>query len=83
MQDYLSRRLEEQEFEECVEDLLNHFIVFLLGSQQVLKHLDEVGGCDVLANLVISANSGNQHHTLEDYVVFGVSIHEVVMKELD
>ena len=33
---------EEQELEEGVENLLHHFIVFLLGSEEVLQHLDKV-----------------------------------------
>lgn len=36
----LSRGLEEQELEEGVQNLLHHLVVFLLGSQQILEHLD-------------------------------------------
>jgi hypothetical protein len=40
MQDNISGRFEKQELEEGVKDLLDHFIVLLLCSKQVLKHLD-------------------------------------------
>jgi hypothetical protein len=36
----LSRRLEEQELEEGVQDLLHHLVVLLLGAQEILEHLD-------------------------------------------
>jgi hypothetical protein len=36
----LSRGLEEQELEEGVQNLLHHLVVLLLGSQQILEHLD-------------------------------------------
>ena len=42
MENNIARCLEEEELEECVEDLLNHFIVFLLCSKQILQHLDQV-----------------------------------------
>jgi hypothetical protein len=40
VKDDLTCGLEEQEFKECVENLLDHLIVFLLGAQQILQHLD-------------------------------------------
>jgi hypothetical protein len=43
--------------------LLDHFIVFLFGSKQILKHLDQVGGSYMLCNFIITADSGHQHHT--------------------
>ena len=39
MKDDLSGGLEEQEFEEGVQDLLDHLVVLLLGSKKVLEHL--------------------------------------------
>jgi hypothetical protein len=34
--------LEEQEFKESIQDLLHHLIVLLLGTKEVLKHLDQI-----------------------------------------
>jgi hypothetical protein len=42
MQDYLASRLEEEELKERVEYLLHHLIVFLLRSQQVLEHFNQI-----------------------------------------
>jgi hypothetical protein len=42
VQDDVSRWFEEQEFKESVQDLLHHLIVFLLSSQQVLQHFNEI-----------------------------------------
>jgi hypothetical protein len=41
VQNNITSRFEEQELEEGVQDLLDHFIVFLLGAE-VLQHLDQV-----------------------------------------
>lgn len=32
---------EEEELEESVQNLLDHFVILLFGSEKVLKHLDE------------------------------------------
>jgi hypothetical protein len=42
VQNNITSRFEEQELEEGVQDLLDHFIVFLLGAEEVLQHLDQV-----------------------------------------
>ena len=83
MQHDLTRRLEEEELEEGVQDLLDHLIVLLLGSQQILKHLDQVRGSYVLRDFIITADSSYQHHTFEDYIILSIAVHEVVMKELN
>lgn len=83
MQDNLSGRFEEKELEECVQDLLNHLIVFLLCSQKILEHLDQVRGCDMLCDLVISGDGCYQHDAFKHDIVFGITVHKVVMKELD
>ena len=31
----------EEELEESVEDLLDHFVIFLFGSEKILQHFDE------------------------------------------
>jgi hypothetical protein len=59
MQYDFSGRLEEEEFEESVQDLLYHLIVFLLGPKQVLKHLNQVRRGDVLGDLIVTANGGD------------------------
>jgi len=59
MQHNLSGWLEEEEFEESVQDLLHHLIVLLLGPKQVLKHLNQVRGGDVLCYLIVTANGGD------------------------
>ena len=58
MQHNFSGRLKEEEFEESVQDLLHHLIVLLLGTKQVLKHLYQVRGGDVLSDLIVTANCG-------------------------
>lgn len=62
MQHYLARGPEEKELEEGVEDLLNHFVIFLLRSKQVLQQLNQVTVCDQLGALVVAANGAHQHH---------------------
>ena len=52
---------EEQEFEESVQDLLNHLIILLLGSEKILEHVYEVRGGYHLSDIFSSANSRNQH----------------------
>ena len=37
---------EEQELEESVQDLLHHFVVFLFGTQQILKKFYQITVCD-------------------------------------
>ena len=59
MQHNFSGRLEEQEFEEGVQDLLHHLIVLLLGTKEVLKHLYQVRGRDMLSDLIVTANGGD------------------------
>ena len=59
MQHNFSGRLEEQEFEESVQDLLHHLIVLLLGTKEILKHLYQVRGGYVLRDLIITANCGD------------------------
>ena len=43
VQNHVASRSEEQELEEGVKDLLDHFVVLLLRAKQVLQELDEVG----------------------------------------
>ena len=82
MQDDFSGRLEEEEFEESVQDLLHHLIVLLLGTKEVLKHLYQVRGGDVLGDLIVTANGGDKHHAFQDYVVLGIAVDEVVVQIL-
>jgi hypothetical protein len=81
VQDDLACRLEEKEFEECVENLLHHLIIFLFGAEKVLEHLYEERAGDLLSDVIISTNSGDENHTLEDDVIFSVAIDEVVVQE--
>jgi hypothetical protein len=59
MEDYLSCGLKEEELEKGIQDLLNHLIVFLFSSKEVLKHLNQIGRGNMLSDLVISADSGD------------------------
>lgn len=56
MQHDISRRTEEQKLEESVQNLLNHFVVLLFGTQEVLKQFDKVGRGDCLSDVVITTN---------------------------
>jgi len=59
MEDNLSCGLKEEELEKGIQDLLNHLIVFLFSSKEVLKHLNQIGRGNMLSDLVISADSGD------------------------
>jgi hypothetical protein len=59
MQHNFSGRLEEQEFEESIQDLLHHLIILLLGTKEVLEHLYQVRGGYVLSDLIVTANGGD------------------------
>lgn len=37
----VSRWCEEEELEESVQDLLDHFVILLFGSEEILQHFDE------------------------------------------
>tara|TARA_B110000285_G_C14870979_1_gene489175 strand:+ start:516 stop:713 length:198 start_codon:yes stop_codon:yes gene_type:complete len=54
---------EEQEFEEGVQDLLHHLIIFLLGTQKVLEHVDQIRRGYHLSDVFSSANCGYKHDT--------------------
>jgi hypothetical protein len=83
MQHNLTCGTKEQELEEGVQDLLHHFVVFLLSAQQVLKKLDQVRRSNCLRDVVITADGADQHDTLQQDVIFCVSVHQVVMKKLN
>lgn len=74
---------EEEELEESVQDLLDHFIVFLFGSKQVLQQFDKIRGCDDLSNLIISTDRANKHHAFQNDIIFCISVHQVIVEELN
>lgn len=79
----LASRLKEQKLEECVQNLLHHFIIFLLRTQEILQHLDQVRRSDMLPNFIITADSSYKHYTLQHDIILGISVDEVVVKELN
>lgn len=83
MQHYVTGRLEEQELEESVEDLLYHLIIFLFGPEQVLQHLNQIGFRNDPGNRFGSSDSGDKHHALENDVVLSEAVDEVVVDELE
>lgn len=82
MQNNITSRFEEQELEEGVQDLLDHFIVFLLGAEEVLQHLDQVRWSNHLGDNFSSANCSDEHHALKHDVILGKAIDQIVVKEL-
>ena len=82
MQHDFPGRAEKQKFEEGVQYLLHHLIVFLLSTEQVLQELNQVGGCNSLGSFVIAANRPDEHHTFEENVVFSIAVHQMVVEEL-
>lgn len=61
VEDNVTCGLEHEEFEVGVEDLLNHFIIFLLGPEEIMEHTNEVGTGDQLCTFLIPAESTYKH----------------------
>ena len=74
---------EEEELEEGVEYLLHHLVVLLLGAEQVLEQLYQVGLRNRQRALVISADSAHKHDALKQDVVLGVGVDEVIVEEFN
>ena len=79
----LSRWAEEEELEEGVQDLLDHLIILLLGSKELLKELDQVGARNDLSAFIVTADGADKHDALEQDVILCVLIHQVVVQEFD
>ena len=62
---------------------MDHFVIFLLGSEKILQHIDQIWRCNHLRNILSSANGWDKHDTLQNYIIFGESIYKIVMNELD
>lgn len=83
MKDDFASGAKKQELKEGVQDLLDHFIIFLLGAEQVLQELNQVRRCNRLCDLIIAANRADQHDALEQDVILCVAVHQVVVQELN
>lgn len=71
----------KEEFEKCIQNLLNHLIIFLFSSQHILQQANQVAVCNHLSCWFIATNSATKHNTLKNYVVFCVAIHQMVVKK--
>ena len=76
-------RSEEEELEECVQYLLHHLIVLLLGSEQVLQELDQVGLRNDGCNLIIPANGAYKHDTLQQDIILSILIDQMIVNVLN
>ena len=74
MQNDIPRRAEEEELEEGVQNLLDHLVVFLLRSKQVLQQFDQIRGSNGLSDLIVPAYSSYEHHALQHDIVFSCSV---------
>ena len=83
MEDNVSSWGEEEELEEGVQDLLHHLVIFLLGAEQILQHLNQIRGGNHRSDTVGSANGRNEHDALENDIIFGKAIYELGVNELD
>ena len=83
MQHDIPRGSKEQEFEECVEDLLHHLIILLLGSKQVLQQLNQIRACNHGGDLIVPANGAHQHNTLQENIILSILINQVVVHKLN
>ena len=82
MEDNVSGWSEEEELEESVQNLLDHLVIFLFRSKQVLQQLYQIRRSNCLGDLIVSADCSDQHHTLQDDIVFSRTVEQVVVKEL-
>ena len=82
MQNNLSCWFEEQKFEKSIQNLLDHLIIFLFGSQKILEHLDEIRVANLNSDSLSSADCGNEHDTLENDIIFSETINQVVVDEV-
>ena len=82
MEDNVSRWSKEEELEECVQNLLDHLVIFLLRAKQVLQQLDQIRRSNRLCDLVVSADCSDQHHALQDDIILSCTVEEMVVEEL-
>jgi len=80
---HLSGGLEEEELEERVQDLLHHLVILLLGSQQILQHLDKIRVGHLCGNSFCSDYGAYQHDAFEDNVILRKAVNEVAVDELN
>jgi len=74
---------EEQELKERVQNLLNHFVVLLLGTKHILQKFDEVAIGNNIGSSFIAAHSSAEHDTFEDDIVFCIPGHELTLQEVN
>jgi len=79
----LPRWSKEQELKESVQNLLNHFVVFLLRAQQFLQQFYQVRARNYLSNIVVPADGSDEHDALKKDVVLSILVHKVVVDESD
>lgn len=79
----LPRWPKEQELEESIQNLLNHLVILLFGTEHILQELDQVGFSDHLSSDIISAHCTAQHHAFENHIIFSVAGHQLRLQKVD
>jgi NhaP-type Na+/H+ or K+/H+ antiporter len=75
VQNNFSCRSKKQEFKESVQNLLNHFIIFLLGTEHILQKFNQMGTSNTFSSKVIAAKGATEHNAFKNNIIFSETIH--------